>query len=176
MLNPNLYDEALWRIDRWVHLGLSPVHLSLRFLSAPWCALVIDRLYAFWYALKAPFLIYVIWLAKSGQRMHFLTSYLLLWMIGGAFAIAFPSLGLVYPNPELFEHLNTPTAHKLQLMLWQQYQQLLVDPAGLPNRLQTASDNLEPVRVIKIKKLRASSKRFAIDSTVGLARSHRPFS
>jgi hypothetical protein len=128
ILNPNLYDEALWHIDRWVHLGLSPVHLSLRFLSDPWIALAFDRLYAFWYFLKAPFLLYFIWVAKSGQRMHFLTCYLLLWMIGGAFAIAFPSLGPVYTNPELFEHLNTPTAHNLQLMLLQHYQQLLADP------------------------------------------------
>jgi hypothetical protein len=128
VLNPNLYDEVLWRIDRWVNLGLSPVHLSLRSLSAPWSALLIDWLYASWYVLKAPFILYFIWVAKSAQRMHFLSCYLLLWMIGGAFAIVFPSLGPVYTNPELFEHLNTPTAHKLQLMLWKHYQQLLADP------------------------------------------------
>jgi hypothetical protein len=130
VLNPNLYDEALWRIDCWAHLGFSPVHVSLRALSAPWSALLIDRLYALWYALKAPFLLYFIWVAKSEKRMHFLTCYLLLWMIGGFFAIAFPSLGPVYTNPELFKHLNTPIAHKLQEMLWHHYQQLLADPAS----------------------------------------------
>ncbi|MGD8764442.1 MAG: phosphatase PAP2 family protein [Desulfobacteraceae bacterium] len=130
VLNPNLYDEALWRIDRWVHLGISPVHISLRHLSTSWSALLIDWLYAFWYVLKAPFLLYFIWVAKNTQRMHFLTCYLLLWMIGGAFAIVFPSLGPVYTNPELFEHLNTPTAHRLQGMLWQHYQQLLTDPSS----------------------------------------------
>jgi hypothetical protein len=129
VLNPNLYDEALWRIDRWAHLGISPVHLSLHVLSTPLNALLIDWIYAFWYVLKAPFLLYFIWVAKSTQRMHFLTCYLLLWMIGGAFAIVFPSLGPVYTNPELFEHLNTPTAHRLQEMLWQHYQQLLTNPS-----------------------------------------------
>lgn len=106
------------------------MHFSLRALSAPWSALLIDWLYVSWYALKAPFLLYFIWVAKSEQRMHFLTCYLLLWMTGGAFAIAFPSLGPVYTNSELFELLNTPTAHKLQMMLWQHYHQLLADPTS----------------------------------------------
>ena len=128
VLNPNLFDEALWRIDRWVHFGYSPVNLSLRLLSTPWIALLFDKLYTLWYTLKAPFLLYFILIAKSGKRIHFLTCYLLLWMIGGVFAIVFPSLGPVYTNPDLFESLNTPTAHKLQLMLWEHYQQLLADP------------------------------------------------
>ena len=130
VLNPNLFDDTLWQIDRWVHFGFSPVNISLQLLSAPWIALLIDKIYTLWYTLKAPFLLYFILLAKSEQRMHFITCYLLLWMIGGAFAIAYPSLGPVYTNPELFKSLNTPTAHKLQQMLWKHYQQLLANPTG----------------------------------------------
>ena len=54
---------------RWTHLGLSKVHFSLRYLTALLRALIIDKLYASWYVLKAPFLLYFIWMAKSGQGM-----------------------------------------------------------------------------------------------------------
>lgn len=128
LLSPHRFDDELWVIDRWVHLGLSPVHATLRLFSHDVLAWMIDRSYVFWYPLLTPFLIYFMVVARRLQRWHFFTCYLLLWMIAGGFAIAVPSWGPCYTNPELYAQLKTPCARYLQEMLWEHYNEMLAAP------------------------------------------------
>lgn len=128
LLNPVLYDDQFWALDRWIHLGLSPTQLTLDTLSSPFMSRSIDTLYVLWYAIKAPFLVYFLFFATRDRRRHFLTCYVLLWMIGGGFAIWLPSLGPIYTNPELFTQVDMPLANVIQGKLWTHYEQLLANP------------------------------------------------
>lgn len=129
LMNPQLYDGALWTIDRWVHLGLSPVDTSLTLFSSPWLTRPIDALYVFWYTVKVPFLVYFLFFASARRSWHFLSCYLLLWALGGAFAILIPTLGPIYTNPELFAGLDMPFARTLQEGLWVHYLALAENPS-----------------------------------------------
>lgn len=129
-LNPVLYDDQLWVVDRVLHLGVSPTHASLAVLSPDWLTLPIDWVYALWYTIKIPFLVYFLFFAPTRRAWQFMTCYLLLWMIGGGIAAWLPSWGPCYTNPELFQGLDTPVASMLQARLWTGYQAALADPTG----------------------------------------------
>lgn len=135
LMNPVLYDDQFWAIDRWLHLGHSPVHTSLSWFSAPVFSRPIDGLYVFWYTVKMPFLVYFVFFAAQRRCWRFLTAYFLLWMAGVFFAIAWPSVGPIYTNPELFSELAKPFADTLQAPLWADYQALLADPAAYQFKL-----------------------------------------
>ena len=91
IINPELYDGILWKIDSIIHIGFSPNLFCLKYFSTRSITTFFDISYIFWYFLKIPFVIIFIWFTDQKIRDHFFFSYFLLWMVGGLFAILFPS-------------------------------------------------------------------------------------
>ncbi|OPX40881.1 MAG: hypothetical protein B1H13_05080 [Desulfobacteraceae bacterium 4484_190.3] len=128
IINPALYDDILWKIDKFIHFGFSPTLLSLKLFSATDITSFIDFTYIIWYFLKIPFFIIFIWFVDQKKRDHFFSAYFLLWVIGGLSAVLFPSVGPVYKYPDLFAGLNIPHASELQKQLWIHYNGILLHP------------------------------------------------
>ena len=128
IINPALYDDILWKIDKFIHFGFSPTLLSLKLFSATAITSFIDSTYIIWYFFKIPFLIIFIWFVDQEKRNHFFSAYFLLWMAGGLLAVLFPSVGPVYKYPDLFAGLNIPHASALQKQLWTHYNGILHHP------------------------------------------------
>ena len=128
IINPVLYDDILWKIDKFIHFGFSPTLLSLKSLSATTVTSFIDSTYILWYFFKIPFLITFIWFVDQKKRNHFFSAYFLLWIVGGLLAVLFPSVGPVYKYPGLFAGLDIPHASALQKQLWIHYNEILHHP------------------------------------------------
>lgn len=128
LINPHLYDAALDHVDRWLHWGHSPVDLCMMLMNSPPVARGVDLLYIVWYALKLPIMLFFLLHPSVARRRHFFTVYLMVWMIGGGLAIAWPSLGPIYVNPNAFASVEMPYARTLQEYLWNHYQMLLSAP------------------------------------------------
>jgi len=128
IINPLLYDDLLWKIDKVIHLGFSPTLIPLKLLSIPFVTTFIDITYILWYFVKLPFFITFIWFVDQKERYHFFSSYFLLWITGGLLALLFPSVGPIYKHPDLFADLNIPFAFELQKQLWIHYNEVLRHP------------------------------------------------
>lgn len=128
LLNPRLFDAELATIDRVLHAGFDMTRVLPALLTNPSVARFVDASYAAWYFLKAPILLFFLFHPDRNRARHFFTSYFLLWIVAGSFAIAVPSLGPVYVDGSAWEGLNIPTARGLQNRLWQHYQEFLAAP------------------------------------------------
>lgn len=127
-IHPQTFDEDLERLDILLHLGFDPLRVPVYLADHPIITGAIDFLYVVWYFVKAPMV--VIFLLVRNRRLHvgFYGAYLSIWIVGGLFAVAFPSLGPIYTHPELYESLNKPFATGFQERLWTHYQQMLAAP------------------------------------------------
>jgi len=128
LLNSTIYDQELAAIDQAVHLGYDPVAESLALAGSIWFVRLVDLAYICWFLFKAPVLLFFLFQPRYQIRWQFFTSFLLVWMIGGTFAIWFPSLGPIYVEPHLFEQISAPFAQEVQAGLWDHYQQLQANP------------------------------------------------
>ena len=128
IMNPRLYDAELAAADRWLHVGVSPVEMALAAFSWPLSARALDLLYVLWYAVKGPVLLLFLFHPDARRRWHFMTAYVLLWIVGWVGYICLPSVGPEYANPAQFAGINTPAADSLQAWLWQTYSELRADP------------------------------------------------
>jgi len=130
MINPRLYDLPLWELDRWLHLGWDPARDLPRSAAGAAIAPLIDFLYVVWYPVKIAGLAFFVFFAERRRAWHFMTAFVLLWAVGDALAILFPSLGPCYVDPALYRELGAPYAHELQAGLWRAYMETRTQPVG----------------------------------------------
>ncbi|EFK08352.1 PAP2 family protein [delta proteobacterium NaphS2] len=127
-INPDLTDDILLQIDILLHFGSNPMQALVTLLNNPTMSTLIDRLYVFWYVLKAPVLVLFIILPNRKLSERFFGAYFSLWMIGGLAAILAPSLGPVYVYREWFDGVTKPIATQLQSQLITHYLQAIASP------------------------------------------------
>ncbi|HEV8577823.1 MAG TPA: phosphatase PAP2 family protein [Thermoanaerobaculia bacterium] len=127
LVNPRLWDHVLWRLDTWLHFGVSPsIFASNLFAGTPLVAWL-DR----WYGLWVTTIFYTIcfWSVGLDGRLtrRFMLSCVLLWTLGSWIYLAVPAVGPIYAQPQAFEAVGDemPSARGGQEALWANYQRML---------------------------------------------------
>jgi hypothetical protein len=91
------WDPLLSELDRLVHAGFYPWELLRGLTEWRWSLLAFDRVYWMWGAVSILVLILAAFAPARKQRIQFMLSYYMTWIIGGTFlAIALASGGPVY--------------------------------------------------------------------------------
>jgi hypothetical protein len=127
LVNPRLWDGALWRLDRALHLGLSPsLFVANLFAGTPLVGWI-DRWYGSW--VSTVFYTLVLFCAALDPllRRQFLLSCVLLWTLGSWLYVALPALGPVYVAPAAYRVVlaEMPRARAGQEALRENYQRML---------------------------------------------------
>ena len=128
-----LYDDTLWRLDRFVHFGLSPSVFAVELVAGTPLAGLLDA----WYGLWAPLLVILTALffahERADLRRNFALATGLLWTLGVLGYLAWPSLGPCFASPDVLDPIRTqiPSAIGLQNTLWQQYLSMVRGRGGL---------------------------------------------
>jgi hypothetical protein len=132
LINPRLWDDALWRLDAWLHFGISPTVFVVNLFAGTPLVLVLDFWYDLW--LWSVFYTLAFWTASLDPRFRcrFLLSSVLLWTLGSWLYMAVPALGPVYLTPQSFAAVTNdlPAAGRLQESLWENYQRMLEGRRG----------------------------------------------
>jgi hypothetical protein len=128
-INERLYDSPLWRLDNWLHFGTDPAvvtsQLAADYGVLPW----LDRAYLLFYPAQVMVpLLFLVAKPLRPQRGRFFFAYCLLWMLGGAMYVAWPTLGPIYYRSSRFWLEQAPYATYLQDMLMRDYVQFRTDP------------------------------------------------
>ncbi|HEV7428162.1 MAG TPA: phosphatase PAP2 family protein [Thermoanaerobaculia bacterium] len=103
ILNPHLFDQQLWNLDRTIAFGYSPNLFLLTLFSSPALLRVIDLTYAS--VLVPGFSIVPAFFASAPEhrvRIAFMNSNTLLWTAGAWLYVAVPALGPAYRFPEVW--------------------------------------------------------------------------
>ena len=129
-INEKLYDSPLWRIDNVLHFGLDPAVLASRLADEygllPW----LDRAYLLYYPAQVVVpLVFLVAKPLRPLRGRFFFAYCLVWMLGGAMYVAWPTLGPIYYRPSRFWLEQAPYATYLQEMLMRDYVRFRTDPS-----------------------------------------------
>ena len=131
-MNERLYDSPLWRLDAWLHFGFDPAVVATELAAAygllPW----LDRAYLLFYPAQVVVpLLFLVAPSLRPLRGRFFFAFCLLWMLGGAMYVAWPSLGPVYYRASRFVWLSelAPYASYLQELLMRDYVRFRTDPS-----------------------------------------------
>jgi hypothetical protein len=127
LINPRLFDEELYVVDRIAHLGIDPIAATHAVFRTEAMMRAIDWLYVSWYTLLPPVLA-TFMLAERRLRAAFFSAFFLIWMLGGLAAVAVPSLGPIYVDPATFAEITMPQARELQERLWVHYERVQEHP------------------------------------------------
>lgn len=133
LLNPGLYDQALWDLDQAMFLGFSPNILFLSILSAPAVLHAIDWSYAniFFASLTVAF-VFVLSAPSRRLRIAFATGNTYMWIIGAWLYLLVPSVGPAYRFPDVWMPLaaSLEITQNFQALLMKNYRQVLLMPSG----------------------------------------------
>ena len=137
-LNPRLYDQALWDIDRVLCFGMSPNVLFVDLFSHPATLHAVDWTYANVFA-AALFIGGAVFFSSADARLRigFVNAVVALWLIGAWLYLAVPSLGPCYGFPSLWLPLapHLPQTNFLQRMLMTNYQTFIHLAPGRPEQI-----------------------------------------
>lgn len=127
LLRPELFDPQLWRLDRLVHLGLSPSVFAWELVRGTWLATATDLWYGAWVTTVLAMLSWVYLSPDLPARRNFAFACSFLWLVGVWIYFAVPALGPCYASPDAFAGLaeEMPRAAAGQQALWSNYANLL---------------------------------------------------
>lgn len=133
LLHPRLFDQQLWDIDRAMFFGYSPNVLFVTIFSAPQVLRTIDWTYA--NVFFATLTIAGVFFASAPEkkvRVAFMSSTVLLWLIGAWLYVAVPSLGPAYRFPEVWLPLSPllDRTQTFQRLLMSNYNAVLAQLRG----------------------------------------------
>ncbi len=123
-INPVTWDAALSSLDRMMCLGVDPnVALVTIFAgNPPWVAIALDRFYGSFVVMM---LATTAWFVTdtSALRRGFLAATAVLWSLGLWLYLAFPAMGPVFTDPQLWRQVADlfPAAAATQLELLKNY-------------------------------------------------------
>jgi hypothetical protein len=133
-LNPRVFDGWLWRSDQWLGMGHDPKQMALRLFAWPPLLHALDVIYSVVYPFLFTFTPPVLALLSPTRalRVGALTGFSLLWVLGGALYVAFPSWGPVYTRPSQFEGAlqSMPITVYVQKELFEELKGVIQRPAG----------------------------------------------
>jgi hypothetical protein len=104
-LNPDLFDNELLKIDQFLHFGFSPSAFISDNAHFKQFNKLLDKFYLFWFSAKILLLSYFLIHFSKTKKHIFLSSYLMIWIIGVFTGAIFPSLG-----PFALKLTNLPAA------------------------------------------------------------------
>jgi hypothetical protein len=123
LLRADLYDSELWRLDRWLHFGVSPTVFAIELVAGTWFAGAIDLLYSWWVPSVPLVVSFAYAAARDDARRNFAMAGTVLW-IGGAWAyLAWPAVGPCYASPDVLEPIRSEMERAMgsQATLWRNY-------------------------------------------------------
>lgn len=127
LVNPRLWDEALWRLDSLLHLGFSPSLFMVELTRGTLMMPLLDRWYGWWLLSISLSLAFFCSFPTQLARRQFLFSCVLLWTMGAWIYIALPAVGPIYVFGEVWQEIvpQIPQADGAHRLLWENYQRVL---------------------------------------------------
>jgi hypothetical protein len=145
LLHDSTFDESLWRMDRLVHLGLSPSTLAVGLLGSTPLAGWLDTWYSVWLASVVWALAFFAASEDFRLRRRVILSSLLLWITGVIVYVMLPALGPVFVFEEVWLDVrgSMPLAEQAQDLLITNYRAVVAtgesDPSTFDHRLGVAA-------------------------------------
>lgn len=136
LVHYRLFDAELWRLDRWLHGGISPSVLAAELVAGTPLAPLLGTWYGWWIASVMAVIAFFAADSRPALRRGFMLSCALLWAGGVWIYLAFPSLGPCYTSPDVFERVlsGMPGVQHVQQLLWENYQLMLAGRSGVLTR------------------------------------------
>jgi len=133
LLRTDLYDPALWKLDRWLHFGLSPSVFATALFEHSSVAGWLDRWYGLWTPSVLVMLAFFTASTDALLRRRFMLSCVFLWGLGCWLYVALPALGPIFYVPELWQEIagRIPSANAMHGLLWANYQKMLAGRNGV---------------------------------------------
>lgn len=127
LVNPRLWDQALWRLDTLLHFGFSPSLFMVELTQGTLLAPLLDRWYGWWLLSISLSLAFFCSYPKLLARRQFLFSCVVLWGAGAWIYVALPALGPIYAFNEVWHGIlpEIPHADAGHQLLWGNYQRVL---------------------------------------------------
>jgi hypothetical protein len=126
LIHAQRFDEPLWRLDRLLHLGVSPTFLLQGVLPASGALRALDYWYGLWLVTLVVGISFFAASADATLRRGVVLSCILVWAAGACLYAALPALGPIYAFPSAFEALpaEMPIAAAQQELLWSNYERV----------------------------------------------------
>lgn len=126
LIHPQRFDDALWRLDRLLHFGVSPTFLLQALLPASGALRLLDYWYGLWLLTLVASISFFAAAADAALRRGVVLSCILVWAAGASIYAAVPAVGPVYAFPSAFEALpaEMPIAAAQQDLLWSNYERV----------------------------------------------------
>jgi hypothetical protein len=136
IVNPRLFDQELWDLDRILLAGLSPTVLLLDMFGNPLVLKAFDWSYAYIF-LASTVVASAYFLSEPSRRVRvaFANGNAALWLTGAWLYVLFPSLGPAFRFPEVwFAYENgLRRTQAIQALLMRNYQNVLQAMRGEPH-------------------------------------------
>jgi hypothetical protein len=134
LLRADLLDRELWRLDQWLHFGVSPAVFAAELLAGTPAAGWIDRWYFLWLTTVVAMQSAVFLSARADRRRNFAFACLALWVAGAWLYVALPAVGPAFAVPEAFREAlaGMPHATDIQRRLWANYLEITASRSGVP--------------------------------------------
>jgi hypothetical protein len=138
LVRADLYDQALWKLDRLLHLGLSPNVFAIELVAGTPLARLLDSWYALWVPTMPIATAYFFAAARADRLKNFALAFVLLWTVGAWGYLALPALGPCYASPDVLDPIRheIPSALAVQRALWANYLQMVRGRSGLLESFQ----------------------------------------
>jgi membrane-associated phospholipid phosphatase len=130
VVNHNVYDSHLDRIDRDLFFGHRPAELLHDVLGTGLAAHVLSFFYLGWiFALPISLAMVLVWVRRKRVGTWWVTAVSIDWILGVAVNFSVPTLGPVYERPADFAALAPTRTAALQQSMMHDRVQVLADPA-----------------------------------------------
>jgi hypothetical protein len=126
LLRLDLFDAEIWRIDRWLHVGVSPTVFAIELVANTPLAWAIDRYYAYWIIVIPVWTAYVYAATGDSERRHFALGVAMLWVAGSWIYFLVPAVGPCFWSEDFLAPVREqmPLVANTQAALWVQYRNL----------------------------------------------------
>jgi len=133
LMTARLYDIELWRLDRWLHFGLSPTVLAIQLVAGTPLARLVDLGYELWVPSVPVIFAFVFATADDARRRHLALASAVLWVVGAWLYFFVPALGPCYSAPDALAPIRAemPDSMATQQMLWTHYLRMVRGRGGV---------------------------------------------
>lgn len=126
LLRLDLYDAEIWRLDRFLHFGVSPTVFAIELVAGTPLVWAIDRFYSYWIIVIPVWTAYVYASSDGAARRRFALGTALLWVAGSWVYYLVPAVGPCYWSEDFLAPIREgmPLVANTQAALWTQYRSL----------------------------------------------------
>lgn len=121
LVNPARWDARLMTIETWLHAGWNPAWGLSRLEWPAWWLILLDYAYYLWFPLLPLTGAYFLSRRDPIRREHYLAAFAFLWIAAVVIALAIPSHGPCYVDPDRFPPPAMVMCRATQDWLWESY-------------------------------------------------------